>query len=147
MTRRAWAQTTDSWDRVGATVSFLRIVYGWALFTEGAGKLWGWFGGPGIKATRALYDSLGVPFSPWHAHLVGAVELAAGFMLVAGLLTRIAIVPVLGMIIAMTWLVMSWVGEIQLRQLFTFAAALLLLQLGSGPISLDQLLSHRKSGK
>jgi putative oxidoreductase len=38
----------------------LRLVLGGVFIAHGAQKLFGWFGGPGLKGTAGFFDQLGI---------------------------------------------------------------------------------------
>jgi putative oxidoreductase len=63
----------------------LRLVLGTAIAAHGAQKLFGWFGGCGLKATGAFFDSIGfqpgVPF----AFAAGLTEFLSGLLVGLGL--------------------------------------------------------------
>jgi putative oxidoreductase len=72
-------------------ILFLRVVVGSLLFAHGAQKLFGWFGGPGLRRTAGYFGSLG--FRRQHAFplagLAGLSE-AAGVLFAVGFLTPFA---------------------------------------------------------
>jgi putative oxidoreductase len=63
----------------------LRLALGAAMAAHGAQKLFGWFGGYGLKATGAFFDSIGfqpgVPF----ALAAGLTEFVSGLLVAVGL--------------------------------------------------------------
>lgn len=76
-----------------------RLTVGVLIFGHGAQKLFGWFGGHGLKATGAGFADMG--FSPGRifAALAGTTEVVAGVLLVLGLLTPLAAAAVIGVMI------------------------------------------------
>ncbi|MFA7428625.1 MAG: DoxX family protein [Rhodospirillaceae bacterium] len=65
----------------------LRVAAGLILVPHGAQKLFGWFGGYGLEATGAFFQtSLGLP--PSLALVAGLIEFVGGLMLALGVLTR-----------------------------------------------------------
>jgi len=67
----------------------VRVFLGVIFFAHGAQKLFGVFGGPGLKGTIGYFrSSLGVP--PALAVLVALVECFGGLAVFVGLLTRLA---------------------------------------------------------
>jgi putative oxidoreductase len=75
----------------------LRVVAGGTIFAHGAQKLFGWFGGPGIRGTAGFFENVGFwPALPL-ALLAGSGE-AGGLFFAAGLLTPLA---ALGMTVVM----------------------------------------------
>jgi putative oxidoreductase len=70
-----------------------RIILGIVFFAHGAQKMFGWFGGPGLKQTlRAMTEHMGLPailaFSAVGPELIG------GAGLILGLFSRIAAVGI-----------------------------------------------------
>src|SRR4051794_38211349 len=67
----------------------LRVVVGGTMFSHGAQKLFGWFGGPGLRGTAGFFESLGwrMPFAL--AFLAGLAE-TSGVSFALGLLTPLA---------------------------------------------------------
>src|SRR2546428_8633597 len=73
----------------------LRLVLGAVFLGHGAQKAFGAFGGPGFAGATGFVGSLGFrPARVWAALAVGG-ELAAGFLLLLGVLTPLA-GPVVG---------------------------------------------------
>lgn len=64
----------------------LRIVIGLTLFGHGAQKLFGLWGGPGLKGTAGWLQSMGFRMPPVLALMVGVAE-ASGLLLAFGFLT------------------------------------------------------------
>ena len=68
-------------------VLILRLVLGVILFAHAAQKLFGWFGGNGLRKQAALFESLGLrPGVPMVA-MAGTTELLAAALLVLGVAT------------------------------------------------------------
>ncbi len=81
----------------------LRIAVGAVFIAHGAQKLFGAWGGGGIRGTAAFLEQAGFnPGLPW-AMLVAIVELGGGIMLVAGALTMIAAFALLVEMAVATW--------------------------------------------
>ncbi|QYR22606.1 DoxX family protein [Paenibacillus sp. sptzw28] len=68
----------------------VRLVVGLAFMGHGAQKLFGWFGGYGLKGTGGWLDSIGVKPGVFMAFLIGLLEVAGGLLLVLGLWTPVA---------------------------------------------------------
>jgi putative oxidoreductase len=124
----------------------LRAVLGWLLVAEGSGKLWGWFGGAGLETTRMFYDQLRVPFSPYHAAIVGWIEFAGGILLMAGLFVRLAVLPVLATFVGAVAVIFGHTNEIHQNHLLGLLISLAILEAGAGPLSLDQWMSRKGEG-
>ena len=128
-----------------------RIALAWIFIYYGAGKLFGWFNGPGIHRT-ALYFSQTAHLHPggFFAVLGGLIELGGGIALALGFASRLAGVALFGdMVMAM--ITVTWATGInnsvdppgyQLN-LALGVLALVVAILGSGRFSLDALVERR----
>jgi putative oxidoreductase len=63
----------------------LRLVLGTAIAAHGAQKLFGWFGGYGLKATGAFFDSIGFQPGVSFAFAAGLTEFLSGLLVGLGL--------------------------------------------------------------
>ncbi|XJZ28658.1 DoxX family protein [Bacillota bacterium Lsc_1132] len=63
----------------------IRVMVGFVFFYYGGQKLFGWFGGYGIKGTGGFFESMGVKPGNVAATLSGIAELAAGLQFIFGL--------------------------------------------------------------
>lgn len=75
----------------------IRLVIGVSFMAHGAQKLFGWFGGYGLKGTGGWMESLGLKPGVIMALMAGLAELIGGLLFALGLLT-----PLAGIIIAAT---------------------------------------------
>jgi putative oxidoreductase len=64
-----------------------RIIVGWVFVESGWGKL------HNLDKVTGFFTDLGLPMPGFQAYLVSTTEFAAGLLLLAGLFTRIASVP------------------------------------------------------
>jgi len=78
----------------------IRLVVGFIMMGHGAQKLFGWFGGYGLKGTGGWLDSIGLKPGVTMAMLAGLGELAGGALFAAGVFTAIG-----AALIALTMLV------------------------------------------
>ncbi|MBB6020920.1 putative oxidoreductase [Paenibacillus sp. JGP012] len=78
----------------------IRLVIGLSFMAHGAQKLFGWFGGYGIKGTGGWFESIGMKPGTLLALLAGLAEFGGGLLLALGLLT-----PVGGILIALTMVI------------------------------------------
>jgi putative oxidoreductase len=67
----------------------LRVVIGGTMFSHGAQKLFGWFGGHGLRGTAGFFGSLGWRTPLVMAFLAGLAE-TSGLAFAAGFLTPLA---------------------------------------------------------
>jgi putative oxidoreductase len=79
-----WLLQTDS----GAVGLILRLTLAVVFFPHGAQKVFGWFGGQGLKNTLQFFTSAGIPTGL--ALLAIAAEFLGSIGLAVGLLTRVA---------------------------------------------------------
>ena len=67
----------------------IRLVIGLSFMAHGAQKLFGWFGGYGIKGTGGWFESMGMKPGALVALLAGLAEFGGGLLLALGLLTPV----------------------------------------------------------
>ena len=123
----------------------IRVLFGLAMAGHGAQKLFGWFGGYGIKGTGGAFESLG--FRPGAAFATAAslTEMGGGVLLTVGLFTPFGAAAVLSaMLVAMVSVHLkngffAAGNGIELPFLYGVAALGIALT-GPGAISLDRLL-------
>ena len=125
----------------------VRASVGATLAAHGAQKLFGWFGGAGLEATAAGFDSIGFRPGKANALAAGLGEAAGGALLAAGLGTAGA-----GAAAAATMAVASSThapngffvnkGGLEFPAVLG-AAALGVAFTGPGNLSLDHALGHR----
>ena len=129
----------------------IRIYFFWQLFKIGLAKL------ENIATPIAFFTKLGIPYPEINAWVVGCTECFGGILIVAGLASRLAAIPVT---ISMT--VAYWLGDrnavlniwghpdkfISAAPFPFFLAGLIVLCFGPGWFSLDaifgRLFRHRK---
>ncbi|BAU28639.1 putative oxidoreductase [Aneurinibacillus soli] len=86
---------------MNAGLLLIRLIIGVTFMGHGAQKLFGWFGGYGLKGTGGWLESIGVKPGVLMAFLAGASELVGGALFAAGLLTPIgAALIVITMLVA-----------------------------------------------
>ena len=136
--------TYPSWSRL-----VVRLALGIVMFAHGAQKVFGWFGGHGLKATiQAFQQYLKIP--PAATMLAAFVECFGGLALIVGLLARPA---ALGIIVVMVVAVATvhWKNGFFLATQpgqsngweYNFALAAVALAIligGAGALSIDGLL-------
>jgi putative oxidoreductase len=137
-------------DHYGLTV--LRLVVGATFIAHGAQKLFGVWGGAGLAATAASFDSLGLSPGYSLAVAVGLTETLGGMLLMGGALTLLAaaglIVTMLGAIwnvhgpngFFMNWAMTPGKGHGIEYNVVLIAALVCLMFTGPGAVSLE----HRR---
>ena len=72
----------------------LRIVLGLTMFAHGAQKLFGWFGGSGIRGTGGFFGNFGFRAPVLIAFAAGLAEFGGGLSLAMGFLTPLGALAV-----------------------------------------------------
>ncbi len=127
--------------RIAKAVLLIRILVGWVFVSEGIQK----FVFP-AQLGVGRFQKIGIPSPQFMAPFVGSVEIVCGSLLLIGLFTRVAVIPLLGVIlvaIATTKLPMiaktgMWSMLHEARTDFSMLLGLLFLLItGAGTLSLD----------
>lgn len=127
--------------RTAKALLLVRILVGWVFVSEGVQK----FVFP-AQLGVGRFEKIGIPFPHFMAPFVGSVEIVCGLLLLIGLFTRVAVVPLLGVIlvaIATTKLSMItksglWSMLHEARTDFSMLLGLVFLLItGPGTLSLD----------
>ncbi len=139
-------QTDDNWSYL-----ILRLVLGVVIFSHGAQKLLGWFGGHGFSPTLAYFtEKVGLPWIVAFLIIVGESFGALGLMV--GFLTRLCALGIicimLGAITTVHWqngFFMNWsgqqAGEGFEYHLLVLAISTCLLIFGGGKYSADGFIT------
>lgn len=131
----------------GIGLLLLRVAGGGFMLPHGLGKLFGWFGGPGLNGFAAELMGFGLSAFPPLPLLLALAQTVLGAMVVMGAWTRWSALYA-SLFLAMTvvlsashgWFWMSHGMECPLLwTLMLFALALT----GAGPFSADHYLGHR----
>lgn len=133
------------WDSLEYALVPLRVVLGYIFLDAGAGK---WR--RGISGTGRWMAGLGIPLPQASARLVATVEVVGGMLLIIGLATHWAAVP-----LAANMLVAAYVqkfrmgapfqgGDVQGYELdvLMLAGAVTLILGGAGPLSIDAAIGQ-----
>ena len=126
-------------------ILIIRALFGLAIAGHGAQKLFGWFGGYGIKGTGGFFESLGFRPGAVFATAAGLSEMGGGLLITVGLLTPFGAAAVLSaMLVAMISVHLkngffAMGNGIELPFLYAVAGLGIALT-GGGAISLDRLL-------
>jgi putative oxidoreductase len=142
MTLRSWLFE----DRAPNAVILVRVMVGWVFMSEGIQK----FLYPAALGV-GRFEKIGIPAPQFFAPFVGTIETVCGFLLIVGLITRLAAIPLLiniSVAIATTKIPLLsksgfWGTMHEARTDFCmFLGLLFLIAVGSGRLSLDSPL-HR----
>jgi putative oxidoreductase len=122
----------------------LRVVVGGTMFSHGAQKLFGWFGGHGLRGTAGFFGSLGWRAPLAMAFLAGLAE-ASGLALAVGFLTPLAAlgitVVLLNAILVVHWKNGFFNGDGGIEFPLALASvAVALAATGPGRFSIDRLI-------
>jgi putative oxidoreductase len=122
-----------------------RVLFGGAIAAHGAQKLFGWFGGYGLKGTGGFFEKLGFKPGTAFAGVAGLSEFGGGLLLLLGLFTPLGAAVVLATMLVAAISVhikggfFAMTNGVEVPFLYA-AAALGIAFTGSGTISLDALL-------
>ena len=123
----------------------IRVLFGVAIAAHGAQKVFGWFGGYGLKGTGGFFEGLGFRPGVAFAAAAGLSELGGGILLTLGLFTPFGAAAVLAaMLVAIVSVHLkngffAMANGIELPYLYA-ASALGVAFSGAGAFSLDVLL-------
>ena len=129
----------------------LRITVGGFFFGHGTQKLFGWFGGKGLDATEQGFESLGLHPARQNAIAAGVAEAGSGALLVAGLATPLAASALTATMLTAIDTVHGskgpWLSDGGYEyNAVLIAAAIALVEIGPGPLSLDAARGKQRSG-
>ncbi len=140
---------TGGSDRLLAGVFLIRLAVGLIFFTQGILK----YTDPNMGVLR--FTRIGFPFPGFTAHFVGAFEIVCGLLVLLGLLTRLAALPLL--VVISTAIATTKIPELfRAHQGFwfmvsdartdfaMFCSLLFLLLVGGGTWSMDGRLRRRR---
>lgn len=138
--------TFPSWSHLA-----VRLALGVVFFAHGAQKVFGWFGGPGLRATIDGFRQMGIP--PWAAVLAALIECFGGLAMVIGFLARPAALGLIGVMLVATakvharhgffvnFAMTAGKGHGWEFNLALIAMALSILIGGAGALSIDRLIA------
>ena len=128
----------------------LRITVGGFFVGHGTQKLFGWFGGPGLPATAAGFDGMGLKPGKLQAGAAGVAEAAGGAALAAGYQTPLASAAIISvMLTAINRVHLKngpWAQKGGYEYNAVLIAAAALAESGPGALSLDALRGKQKQG-
>jgi putative oxidoreductase len=124
------------------SILLLRWTVGIILFGLGSGKVFGWFGLPGLELTVQYYANMGIP-EPL-AYLSIFTELIGGFLLIVGFLTRPAAFAIMiNMLVATIVTLPMGFFTAAANPLSLMVSAVVILLAGPMAYSVDSLLLGR----
>lgn len=129
----------------------LRLAVGLIFAAHGAEKVFGWFGGPGLRGTGQGFEALGFHPGRRHALVVGLAELGGGLLLAGGFATPIAASIFVSVMFVAGVAVHMRNGFFITKRGYEYnlvlaVAALTLAFTGPGQLSLDALFGLTMSG-
>ncbi|MFO1435729.1 MAG: DoxX family protein [Gammaproteobacteria bacterium] len=129
----------DSYSWLGPLM--LRIFFGYFWFETGLAKL------QNHAAFAERFMGWGVPFPSFSAALSGATDLVGGALLIVGLFTRLASIPmIINMVVAIALVVIKNVSTfdefVELDEFVYILILFWLLMAGPGKASMDTLLAR-----
>src|SRR5271167_4743859 len=136
-----YTNSSDWAARTAKALLLIRVLVGWVFLSEGIQK----FLFP-AQLGVGRFEKIGIPSPHFMASFVGTVEIVCGALLLVGLLTRLAVIPLLGVIlvaIATTKIPMLaksgvWAMLHEARTDFSMLLGLVFLLItGAGTLSLD----------
>lgn len=81
-------------------ILILRLALGLLIAAHGTQKLFGWFGGHGLRGTAKFFETSGFRPGLANAVLAGGSETVGGLLIAAGLLTPLGVAAVVGVMAA-----------------------------------------------
>ena len=129
----------------------LRVAVGVLFVGHGTQKLFGWFGGSGLKTTAQFFEQIGLRPGVPNAVAAGVAEAGGGALLAAGFLTPLGTASVIGsMLIAIHRVHLEkgpWISNGGYEyNLVLILALLMLAEEGPGPLSVDAIKGQERAG-
>ena len=129
----------------------LRLVVGGLFVGHGTQKLFGWFGGQGLDVTAQGFEQLGLRPGRHNAIAAGGAEAGGGALLAVGLATPLAAAVLIATMLTAIHRVHGKNGPWLTNggyeyNLVLIAAALALVEVGPGGLSLDGARGRERSG-
>ena len=133
-------RTLDRWADIGPLV--VRIVFGYFWFETGLAKI------QNLDGFANRFVEWGIPFPAFSATLSGATDLIGGALLMLGLGTRLATIPmIVNMLVALAVVVLPGISTldefVELDEVLYVAVLFWLLVAGPGKASLDRWIARR----
>jgi putative oxidoreductase len=132
-------------DMLDLALLIIRVILGVIFIIHGSHKLFGWYGGPGVKGMTYWLGTFGVAHPGLLAWMATLSEFVGGLLVLVGLLTPLAAAIIASTMVVAIVLVHGKNGFLASNQGYEFnlsliALALALMLSGAGTLSVDQLL-------
>jgi putative oxidoreductase len=123
----------------------IRVVLGITFVLHGGQKLFGWYGGAGIKGTRSMMQNLGVAHPGLLGWMAALSEAGGGLFVLIGLVTPLAAALIISIMLVAIYTVHWKNGFFNGNRGYEFnlsliALAVTLILTGAGLVSVDHLL-------
>lgn len=129
-----------------AGLFLIRAMVGVVFVFHGAQKLFGVWGGPGLEGFTGFLTQLQVPMPAVSAVLAGVAEFGGGLLLIAGLATRLAAVPLIITMLVAAFHVHGQAFALPTGMEYALTLGVVTLGLaltGPGGLSVDALVGQR----
>ncbi len=137
--------------QLDAAALLLRLSAGGFLLPHGLGKLFGWFGGPGLGGFVQELAQFGLPATPAVALVLAVVQSLFGLTVLLGAWTRTSAIVAAGFIATTVWIALPhgwfWMGTGVEYPLMWLAALISVALLGGGRFSIDGLRAANLDGR
>ena len=134
-----------------AGMLLIRVTIGLLLFGHGAQHALGWFGGYGAAGTGTWLEGFGFRHGKRFAILLGASEIAIGFLFLTGFLVPVAAAGIVGIALAAAMTDHAgnglWIWKSGYEYVLTLGVvAVAVVLTGPGAVSVDDVLGLGLSG-
>jgi putative oxidoreductase len=151
---RMLVRSTPSTIGYDVALASIRVVVAWIFIYYGAGKLFGWFNGPGLHRTSIfMAETAHLHPGGFFAVLGGVIEFGGALCVALGLGSRLAGLALLGdqimAMVTVTWA--NGINSLTNHPGYEFNMTLAVLALtitvfGAGRLSVDGVLARRLAG-
>ena len=137
--------TTLEMTTLDLALLVIRVVLGITFVLHGGQKLFGWYGGAGIKGTRSMMQNLGVAHPGLLGWMAALSEAGGGLFVLFGLVTPLAAALIISTMLVAIYTVHWKNGFFNGNRGYEFnlgliALAVTLILTGAGLVSVDHLL-------
>ena len=123
----------------------MRLFWGYGFFQSGWGKL------HNVSSTSEFFTSLGIPLATFNVYLVGVIEMIGGILLILGLFSRIAVIPLIVVMVTAYFTahsasvshLLTDSNEVTQQAPFNYLlTCIIIFAFGAGRISIDYILKR-----